>query len=172
MEDPAPTAPTVYASPEEAERLEDTLTRRQPAQRGARQNANSGLKAQLAVIQERVESQEEVIRRLGVAFASLSTLQDHGAARGGGHGGGLHGGQYGHAGHNGPNGPNGHSCPNSHGGQSERGFARHIERGYGGGFHTGHNERQHSNGGFGGRGRRGAGRGGRSVSLAHQDYDE
>lgn len=54
MEDPAPSAPLPYNS--------------HPRQRG---NYNNGLKAQVQILQEKLETHEEVLRRLGDAFSML-----------------------------------------------------------------------------------------------------
>lgn len=69
MEDPAP--PTVYTSP-----VPEEPSQRPPrARQGG--NANNNLRAQIQALSERLASHEEVIRRLGAAFASLAVLQDH-----------------------------------------------------------------------------------------------
>ena len=63
--------PTVYTSPVPEE----------PGQRPPRQEAHrrqgGGMKAQLQAMSEKLEAHEEVIRKLGAAFASLAVLQDH-----------------------------------------------------------------------------------------------
>jgi hypothetical protein len=67
-------APTTYTSPVPEE--PSPQSRRQDAPRNRQ---GSSMKAQIQALSDKVTAHEDVIRRLGIAFASLSMFQDHGS---------------------------------------------------------------------------------------------